>query len=347
MSKGASKTMIGGFVVGAVALLIVAVVIFGSGAFFSNKVKVVCFFPESVSGLNVGAPVVFRGVIIGSVVNVELWTYPKELKMKVPVYLEFDPSRFRVKEEGVTKPGANLKLQIEKGLRAQLKMQSLVTGQMMVYVDYFPNKPIRLLGAEPRYPEIPTIASGTEEIMKTLEKIPVQETAMKVTKAISGVEELINSPDLKEAIINLNGVLKDSRKVAQKLDGKLDKFDLAIQDVRKLVQSVDARVEPLSAEIQGGLADARRLIKDANGQIIPLAGNLKTTLEEAGGVLAEARMALKKASATVSEDSIIAVEIINSLDEVNRAMRSINLLAEFLKQHPEALLRGKSPGGGK
>ena len=62
------------------------------------------------------------------------------------------------------------KSQIEKGLRAQIKMQSLVTGQLMIYADYFPGKPLRLVKAEPRYPEIPTIPSGTEEIMKALEQ---------------------------------------------------------------------------------------------------------------------------------------------------------------------------------
>ena len=99
MSKGASKTMIGGFVVGAIALLLVAVLIFGSGKIFSQKVKLVLFFEESVSGLSLGAPVVFRGVTIGSVVGVELWTYPKEMKVLIPVYIEIDPARFKEKGE--------------------------------------------------------------------------------------------------------------------------------------------------------------------------------------------------------------------------------------------------------
>jgi paraquat-inducible protein B len=331
MSKGTSKTMIGGFVVGAVALLIVAVVIFGSGKLFSKQLRLVLFFQESVSGLNVGAPVVFRGVTIGSVVGVELWTYPQKLKMVVPVYIDFDPARFKDKgqEENILskiKAGTNLKSQIEKGLRAQLKMQSLVTGQMMVYVDYFPDKPIRLLGAEPRYPELPTISSGTEEIMKTLEKIPVQEIIANATKTLAGIEQLVNSPEIKEAISNLNGGLKEVRKVAQ---------------------NVDSRIEPLFTEVQGILADARRILKNVDGQISPLAGDLKTTLKEVEGTLAEARRTLKSASETVSDESVLSVEIINSLDEMNRAIRSINALAEYLKRNPDALLWGKKSGGGK
>jgi paraquat-inducible protein B len=332
MSKGASKTLIGGFVVGAVALLLVAVLIFGSGKIFSQKVKLVMFFEESVSGLSLGAPVVFRGVTIGSVVGVELWNYPQQLKVVIPVYIEVDPARFKVmgEHQGID---MTFKRQIEKGLRAQIKMQSLVTGQLMIYADFFPGKPIRLVGAERRYPEIPTIPSGTEEVMKALEKIPVHEIAMKATKALDGIERLINAPETREMAGTLNATLKD--------------FQKAVGDIRTLARNVDAQVGPLAAETKGTLGDTRNLIKGADKEILPLAAGLKKTLDEAGGVLGEARLMLKKASALVSDESVLSAEVLNTLDEMNRTMRSIQLLAEYLNQHPDALLRGKRPGGGK
>ena len=332
MSKGASKTMIGGFVVGGVALLLVAVLIFGSGKIFSQKVKLVLFFEESVSGLSLGAPVVFRGVTIGSVVAVELWNYPRELKVMIPVYIEVDPGRFKVmgEHQGID---MTFKSQIEKGLRAQIKMQSMVTGQLMIYADYFPGKPIRLVGAEKRYPEIPTIPSGTEEIMKALEKIPVHEIAAKATKALDGIERLINAPETREVVGTLNATLKD--------------FQKAVGEIRTLAKNVDAQVGPLAAETKGALGDTRNLIKGADKEILPLAAGLKKTLDETNGVLAEARQALKKASDLVSSESILSAEVLTTLDEMNRTMRSIQLLAEYLKQHPDALLRGKKPGGGK
>jgi paraquat-inducible protein B len=333
MSKGASKTMIGGFVVGALALLIGAVVIFGSGAFFSKKIKLVLFFQESVSGLNIGAPVVIRGVTVGSVVDVQMWTYPKELKVLVPVYIELDPSLYKEKGDGHLDAKENLKRQIEKGLRAQLRVQSMVTGQLMIYGDYFPNKPARLVGAESRYPEVPTILSGIEEIKASLEKIPIQEVLQNLTKAIAGLENLINSPATKKITSNLNTTL--------------EKSGLFLEDLQKLVQVVDTRINALSAEVQGALTETRQLIRNTDGQIAPLAAGLKTTLEEASKVLSEARQTLKKASETISEDSLLTAEIINSLDELNRTIRSINGLAEYLKQHPEALLWGKKPDGGK
>jgi paraquat-inducible protein B len=332
MSKGASKTVIGGFVVGAIALLLVAVLIFGSGKIFSQKVKLVLFFEESVSGLSVGAPVVFRGVTIGSVVGVELWNYPQQTKVIIPVYIEVDPGRFKVMGElqGVD---MTFKSQIEKGLRAQIKMQSLVTGQLMIYADYFPGKPIRLVGAEKRYPEIPTIPSGSEEIMKALGQIPVHEIALKATKALEGIERLINSPQTGELSKNLNVTLKDFQQVAR--------------DVQTLTRSVDAQVGPLASDAKGALGDARTLLKDTNKEIIPLAAGLKKTLDQTEGVLAETRQALKKASAILSDESALAAEVIQTMDEINKTMRSIQLLADFIHRHPEALLRGKSPSGGK
>ena len=346
MSKGASKTVIGGFVVGAIALLLVAVLIFVSGKIFSQMVKLVLFFEESVSGLSLGAPVVFRGVTIGSVVGIELWNYPQERKILIPVYIEFDPARF--KEHGEhRRPDPTFKRQVDKGLRAQIKMQSLVTGQLMVYMDYFPGKPIRLVKAEPRYPEIPTIPSGTEEVMKALEQIPVKEIVAKASSALEGIERLINSPAAKEVVVTLNSTLKDYQKVAGKMDGALEESQQALKDVRLVVNNLGAQVESLAAETKGALGDARNLIQGADKEIIPLAASLKKALDEAGGVLDEARQALKKASAVISDESILSSELIGTMDEINKTMRSIQLLAEYLKQHPEALLRGKSPAGGK
>jgi paraquat-inducible protein B len=334
MSKGASKTLIGGFVVGAIALLLVAVLIFGSGKFFSKNVKLVLFFEESVGGLSVGAPVVFRGVTIGTVTGIELWNYPQEMKVLIPVYIEIDPARFKEKGDGERfKPLMLFDQQIKRGLRAQIKMQSLVTGQLMIYADYFPDKPIRLVKAEPRYPEIPTIPSGTEQIIKALEQIPVHEIAMKAAQALEGIEHLINSPGTREVTTNLNATLKETQQ--------------ALKDIRLLVRNVNVQVEPLAAETRSTLTDTRKLIGNADREIIPLAAGLKKALDEAGGVLAETRQTLQKAAAVISDESVLSAEFIGTLGEINKTMRSIQLLAEYLKRHPEALLRGKDPGGGK
>ena len=94
MSKQANKTLIGIFVVGAVALVVAGVAIFGTGKFFSERHRLVMYFDGSVSGLNVGAPVVFRGVKIGTVTDIVLRADPADMSIQIPVFIEIEPNRF-------------------------------------------------------------------------------------------------------------------------------------------------------------------------------------------------------------------------------------------------------------
>ena len=83
-------------------------------------------------------------------------------------------------------------------------MQSLVTGQLGIHLDFYPDRPLRLVGAEPSYTEIPTTESGLSALSKTLENIPLAEIADKVEKTLDGIEKLVNSPDLKETLVSFH-----------------------------------------------------------------------------------------------------------------------------------------------
>ena len=171
MSKPVSKTLIGVFVVGALALAVAAVMVFGSGKFLAKTIPAVMYFEGSVKGLSVGAPVVFRGVRVGSVTNVELIFDPKKLTFLIPVYIEIDPSKVKT----TAKVKGNLEyLQplVERGLRAQLESQSFVTGQLMINIDFFPDTLPGLVGLDPRYAEIPTIASTLDQLSKDIQNLP-------------------------------------------------------------------------------------------------------------------------------------------------------------------------------
>jgi paraquat-inducible protein B len=134
MSKQANKTLIGAFVVGAIALVVAGIIIFGSGDFFAERPKFVMFFEGSVNGLNVGAPVTFRGVKIGTVTEVNLYFNPQDMSLKIPVYVEFDPKSM-VLEKGSWQKSERyeyIKQFIDRGLRAKLQLQSMVTGLLMI-----------------------------------------------------------------------------------------------------------------------------------------------------------------------------------------------------------------------
>src|SRR5512135_58843 len=124
MSKKASKTLIGAFVLGAVVLIVAGVVVFGGGKFFKKTIKYVMYFDGSVKGLQVGAPVTFRGVKIGQVTNIVLRFNPEKMSVLIPVYVEIDPEIFQTQFKVKPKPYQYYRTLLDKGLKARLEMQS-------------------------------------------------------------------------------------------------------------------------------------------------------------------------------------------------------------------------------
>ena len=335
MSKQANKTVIGIFVVGAIALVVIAVLILGSGKFFKKTFTAVCYFEGSVGGLNVGAPVVFRGVRIGSVKHVVLRVDSSKLIFTIPVYIEIDPHEFEVIGVRPEELGINLKTFIDRGLRASLEMQSIVTGQMQVGLDFRPEKPAKF--AEFKYdqktPEIPTVPTPLQELAQKIQKLPIEEIFDKLSSTLDAINKVVKSPEITEAIGSVN---------------------LALGDVRKLVQNVDNRIGPLASSIEGTVNDYGKLARNADRKIDSLSLGLGDTLKEIQKAvssiektLEEAQATLAQAKQTLSEDSTLSYEITETLQELQKGARSIRLLADDLKRHPESVIWGKGKSGGK
>jgi paraquat-inducible protein B len=335
MSKQANKTVIGIFVVVAIALVVVAVLILGSGKFFKHTFTVVCYFEGSVGGLNIGAPVVFRGVKIGSVKDIILRVESTKLIFVIPVYIEIEPDKFDVIGVRPGQLGQNLKTFIDRGLRASLETQSIVTGQMQVGLDFYPDKPAKF--AEFKYdqttPEIPTVPTPMQELAKKIQKIPIEQIFEDLSSTLAAINKLVSSPAIPEAIRSVN---------------------LALGDVRKLVQNVDSRIGPLASSIEGTVNDYGKLARNADRKIDTLSLGLGDTLKEiqkaVSGIektLEEAQATLAQAKQTLSEESTLSYEINETLEELQKGARSIRLLADDLKRHPESVIWGKGKSGGK
>jgi paraquat-inducible protein B len=347
MSKQANKTVIGIFVVGAIALVVVAVVVLGSGKFFKQTLKVVCYFEGSVGGLNIGAPVVFRGVRIGSVTDVILRVDSSKLIFTIPVYIEIEPDRLTVIGVRPKQLGQNLKTYIDRGLRASLETQSIVTGQMQVGLDFHPDKPAKF--AEIKYdlktPEIPTIPTPMEEVTKKIENIPFDKIFDKLASALDGIDKLVKSPEIPEAIRSVNLALGDIRKLVKDVDGKVgplaSNLDGAVTDVRGLVKNVDTKVDGLASNLDGAVTDVRGLVKNVDGKVGPLAANIEGTLKTLDDTLIVAQKAIEKIDDAVREDSPVIYELNKALEDVSDLARSIRTLADYLERRPETVIRGK------
>ncbi|MCI0400957.1 MAG: MlaD family protein [Gammaproteobacteria bacterium] len=342
MSKRANPAVIGAFLLGAVALIIVGVVVFGSGKFFGQKRDFVAYFDVSIKGLDVGAPVKVRGVTVGTVKEIELQYNPTDYNVVIPVFFSIDFDKIHYvgveRESWMTLMGMDVQERVDKlikhGFRAQLQLQSFVTGKLFVSLDFLPDTPVQLVGRAPAgVYEVPTIPSPLDELTKSLEKLPLKELADEAVSAMHGIAELVNSPKVKDII---------------------DKLDATVEDINKLVNDIDAEVKPLARSTADTLAEARSTLKDAqqlllnvDTQVAPVAENVQQTLTEARATLAGAQKTLSEVDAMIAADAPLQYRIAETLDEIERAARSIRTLTDYIDQHPEALLHGKEEAGGQ
>jgi paraquat-inducible protein B len=228
MSKKANKTLIGAFVVGAVMLLILSLIIFGSGKLFRRTNKYVLFFEGSVKGLAVGAPVTFKGVKIGTVKDIRLVYDPNTRFAFIPVIIETQPHL--IKGAPLKRERENIQYLVNTGLRAQLDMQSLLTGQLAIVLDFLPDKPARFIGKMKEYVEIPTVPSPFGELQKNISDIPLKDIAV----------------DLQESMHSLNITLKESREtIIFDVENTLREVSKAAHAVRLLAEYLEQHPEAL------------------------------------------------------------------------------------------------------
>lgn len=321
MSKSASKTLIGAFVIGAIALGVIAVLVFGSGRFLTKRPVYVMFFEGSVKGLSVGSPVVFRGVNIGSVKDIELRADTKDMTFYIPVYVEVEPKKILV-VKGQPGQGEYIEELIKKGLRAQLELQSIVTGQLMINVDFIPNKPARFVGLDTSYPEIPTVQSPLDDMLKAAQELPLKEIFDRLLKSIQGIERIANSPQMASSLESLSEGLKESRKILVK---------------------IDREIGPMIENLKEASSSMKTIADKSEG--IPVA--VEKTLSTAQDALKQAEKTFLSVQNLASDNSVLVYQVDNALEEVSKASRSVRSLSDYLYRHPESLIRGKKPAKGE
>jgi paraquat-inducible protein B len=331
MNKKISPAMIGAFVIGAVALIIIAILVFGSGRLFRQTREFVLYFDNSVNGLRVGAPVKLKGVEVGSVKDIRLQLEKGAQVNKIPVIVEIDLKKLT--SRGATRaaatavdPEAMQKVIVDRGLRGQLDMESLVTGLLYVALDFFPGSPINLVQQEKgdyQYPEIPTLPTTLEQakgalthVFSKLEEIDFKELGANLQATLKGVNRTVNSPEIESVLRSLARVMP--------------KVDEAVVNIRNLAGTMDDKVKVLADDLQHTSADARLALK------------------QAGDALKQTEETMKRAEAAVANietlsdlDSPVNYELEKSLREVSAAARSLRALTDYLERNPRAPIFGK------
>lgn len=308
--RKARPAAIGLFVLGAAALALTAVVVFGSGRFFRRQVEAVCYFSGSVNGLNAGAPVKFRGVPIGRVSEIRFRVPPPALaspaELRIPVWLAIDETTLsELTGDTVALTRERLDRLIAAGLRAQLQTESFVTGVLYVGVDYFPDSPAILVQAgDETVLEIPTLPTTLEQafeaftkVMARVDKLDIEGLVSSLRETVEGVGELARSPEVGRTLEALRATL--------------------------------VTLDQLGQSLRPGLAPAVQDVRTTTGEMRTVLVRLNETIARLGMLL--------------DPQAPLAVEASRTLAELGAAARSVASLADFLDRHPNAILTGR-PG---
>ncbi|UFS70650.1 MlaD family protein [Geomonas sp. RF6] len=331
MGTKVSKVSIGAFVLGAVVLLVAAVLVFGAGKFFTKQNTYLTYFEGSVKGLNVGSPVTFRGVKVGSVSDISIIMDESTKALKIPVVFVIDPAKFKgTRAEFQRGDPSSIKRAVTTyGLRTQLQSMSFVTGQLMVALDFFPSKPARFVGLIKTYPEIPSVPTPLEELQKTVQDLPLREIVENLNRAIAGVDRVISSVNVEKTTKNI---------------------DVALQDIQGLVRNLNGRVGPLTESLAKTSEEAQATLKETQETAVVVRGGIKELAASTQKTLEAAQTALKQSEHTLrsySDDSEMMAQMDRTMRDLSAMTRSFRQLSDYLERHPEALIRGKGSEGGR
>ncbi|MBG7606670.1 MAG: MCE family protein [Verrucomicrobia bacterium] len=333
MSKKARSTMIGLFTLLGLFIAGMALVMLGAGKFFEKTHKVQLYFDKSVYGLQVGSDVRFGGVKIGRVDSISVIIDTMENRKIIPVVVELTEKDLRSVAGGggegmldfSSKEGVSLA--VNEGLRAGMKQQSLVTGQLYIEFDIDPNsKGFTYASArESEYPVVPTIPTEIDELisgitdgLKRINELDIAGLMTEIRDVLKNANKQIAELDLKEINENLTGITRDVRNFTsdEKLQTSLANLDTALIEIRELSAKANQNMDPL-------LEDIRVLAEDT-------------------------KASLKKIEATADELSKVSdprspmlLNFQNLLHETETASRALRELTNDLKRNPNSLLRGK------
>jgi len=233
--------------------------------------RYVLHFRESLRGLAVGAPVTFLGLPAGEVASIGLLFDAAKADLRPRVVITFYPERLiayastdqgaslRAQDEDKNKRDLLLKRLIEdRGLRGQLRSANLITGQLYVAFDYFPNAPKVKINLNPENPELPVVPG------------PVVDLEAKIASILDKVDKL-----------PLTAIGNDLKK-------DLESLDQTLQNAKQLLSDVDVQLVPqLKSDLEGlhrTLAAVERAMNSADTTLLgadaPAQQELRATLQE-------------------------------------------------------------------
>jgi paraquat-inducible protein B len=322
MSKKANPTLVGAFVVTGVVLLVSGALLFAAVDFFSQKCDFICYFEQSVSGLEQGSAVKFQGVTIGRVKEIMIHFNQDPEDSSMPVLLELDQKQIAEKTDSQIQLGNKDKLEqvIARGLRARLESESFVTGRLYVGLDISKDAPAPdFHQIRPLFDEIPTMGTDITELLSNLAQFDVKGLSDRLTELLTKMETQVDGLQLQSISRNLTNVLVSLERVVDSpaITNMFTSADSALQELELLSRKVRGKLDPLASQTESTLRE------------------MQGGLEELRGTFAELRDAL-------GPHAPLRAELIEAVRSLGEAARNTSDLADFLTRNPSALISGRA-----
>lgn len=326
MSKPINHSLIGIFVLGAVALLIGSVIAFSSFTFNKKSTPLIVYLTDSLNGLSLNSDVKFKGVKIGKVQKILLSIQDTAQSVRsIPVIIEID-ERFVKNSTNSEEVRKRIEESIQRGLRARIQQSNLLTGMLYIELDYFPGTPAILHGeGKTEYLEIPTIPSNMSQMLNSVAQI---------LKNLSQVDFKSFSEQLKEAANNLNASINAIE--FKKINDNIVK---ASEAANKLLN--DPQLGQIITNINRVTEDVAGLSQKIEAGFGPLQDNFEATTEELRVSLEQInKTMLSFRSAMAGTHGSVEQDFADALEQLNEAARSVRTLSDYLRRHPDAVIFG-------
>ncbi len=322
MSKKTNPTFIGIFVLGALLIAVGAVLFFGTSKLFTRTKTFVCYFQQSVAGVQVGSAVKFKGVPVGQVTKIQL-----RFDQDKPTYVKiiFDLNADLI----VNSLGANVDLfnenfnrnQVKRGLRGSLAFESYITGQLYLELDYHPDAPPPVyLQTQTEYSEIPSLPSNLEAIV---------EEAQKAVGNLGKIDFQGLSKDLEDVLITTRKSIADV---------KFDELSASVQRTADSISGLASSPELTDAlvSLKQALDHISATMQSIQGQVGPLGNALQPDL-------IELRKTLGSLNSTLAPEGDLRYQLGGTLSQLDTMAKALQQLADFLQRNPNSLIFGRKP----
>jgi paraquat-inducible protein B len=334
MSRRANPKLVGGFVLAAIGLVVAAALVFGSLSLFEPTRKFVLFFQGTADGLAEGSQVLFRGVPLGKVVDVGIRYDPTNQSFEIPVIIEIRPGVIAKYSPPSTMEKEGLKRLIDQGLRARLETSSLVTGQQVVQLNFFPGTPVKLLQTDLPYYQLPTLPSPTQQLMSSIDTAAQDLPAL--IKKVSGLVDQgqrILSPENEAAIHSL---LESAVSAMKKLDAAATNLDPLLVGAESTVASAGQLTKHLDGVVQDNREDIRATLRNFREATV----TINKLVDQLNQIVVTNRLPIRQFTEGTLPD--LTALIIDARTTVNKA----TAVLDSLERNPTRFIFGNRMGQG-